>query len=189
MVRNVCSMFGMERSLGEILFALDLDSRCLHVRCTRLNQLARIALPHVIEIMEGIRNEEYQQVTNAASHLIGFGPGLTPSGDDFLASLIVSMSLSAKYLGIRESSLNKTTDRILAALEGRTNLIGQKLIEYASRGSVSEPMFNLVRAIFLSEQSLIQSTVDILGIGASSGRDSMLGIILGIYESIQLIKK
>ncbi len=188
-VIGICSMFDMQNSLGEILLALDLGLSRFSVREKKLNEMAEIALPHILRFMKGIRYMRFHELVNGASFLVGLGPGSTPSGDDFLASLMASMWLATNYLRADDAFLKEASSQILAQVKGRTNLLGEILIEYAAKGEVTEPVFNLVKAILLSENTLMERTVNVLRIGAYSGKDSLLGIVMGIYESLLLSKR
>lgn len=47
-------------------------------------------------------------------------------------------------------------------------------------------MFNLIKAILLLEKGLGEEIVNALKMGAHSGKDSLLRIVLGIYQSLYL---
>lgn len=71
-------------------------------------------------------------VGEAATKLVGLGPGLTPSGDDLLAGLLVG---TTRARGAVPTALGRAC---LAAARGRTTDIALARIGHAARGAIEE---------------------------------------------------
>lgn len=91
--------------------------------------------------------------------LLGLGLGLTPSGDDFLAGFILGEIITNKKI----LDINKLDFK-------RTNKISAFLLKQALEGNFSEDIIE-----FLTLDTLAIKKV--LNLGASSGSDTMLGLL------------
>jgi hypothetical protein len=109
--------------------------------------------------------------------IIGLGPGLTPSGDDFLAGF-TSIGAARRLQGGEIDSRGKNLARILLEeAEGRTTSISEAMFEDASRGEMSEPALLFVSSL-LREKDPRKSeayALEIASIGAFSGEDFLNG--------------
>ncbi len=109
--------------------------------------------------------------------IIGLGPGLTPSGDDFLAgftSVGVARGFREDKIGSRAQTLARI---LLKEAEGRTTSVSQAMFEDASRGEMSEPALLFVSSL-LREKDPRKSeayALEIASIGAFSGEDFLNG--------------
>ncbi len=115
--------------------------------------------------------------------LTGLGPGLTPSGDDFLGG----MMLALHALG-RESLARELFDAIRPCLGRRTNSVSAALLGAASEGFGSAGIHAALAAILRGDAAAMRSAVPALDrIGHSSGWDAMAGVaaVLGGWLDAQ----
>jgi hypothetical protein len=125
----------------------------------------------------------WSDILKAVQSIIGFGPGLTPSGDDFLAGFISTgiifgsicphINEFAKNIGtmVNNQSIGKTTN------------ISLSMLEDASNGEIAEPALNLVRSTLLTENvdQIKYFAEQVSSIGGSSGEDLFNGVATGIW--------
>jgi len=127
----------------------------------------------------------HHQVSDACRHaagLIGLGPGLTPSGDDFLVGLLSTFHMENSpgriYQGFGEE--------IVDIARTLTNEISYMALKQASKGRVRESITRLLHTITCGKQEeLILSLDKVLTIGSSSGTDIVYGMISGLEINIQ----
>ncbi|MBP1904621.1 hypothetical protein J2Z32_001244 [Paenibacillus turicensis] len=109
--------------------------------------------------------------TSTVSSLIGAGVGLTPSGDDFLQGMILFEAITEsggylKELVKQQLQHRSTTDVSLAYYEALFD------------GYVNAQWINLCAAILTeNEQQLIEAIKKIQAYGATSGNDSLVGVL------------
>ena len=103
--------------------------------------------------------------------LTGLGPGLTPSGDDFLAGFI---SAGHFFRGRRQFDFFLENAKINP---GATNLISAYYLEYALEGRVSETISNIVLSTAARDRALGSWLRVLLGAGATSGADTLYGVL------------
>jgi len=109
--------------------------------------------------------------------LVGFGPGTTPAGDDWLAGYHCAADLvSGRGPGNAEAALR---DEIRARL-GRTTATGRSLLTGALAGVPPRYLCALVEALAepcASDDELVDAVESALSHGASSGRDAVDGFL------------
>jgi Protein of unknown function (DUF2877) len=158
------------------------------------------AYPAIERLLEGARSRDLARAVDAARGLIGLGDGLTPSGDDLLVGF--SAGLRA-----RASPLDPKFAQACARLApGRTTRVAEVYLAGAARGEYSAGIHRLVRALGapaltaspiaglapappfdapppfdgrLGGTSLADEFTLALAWGASSGADTLLGLLLG----------
>jgi hypothetical protein len=117
-------------------------------------------------LLEGIRS------------LKGCGLGLTPSGDDFIAGLLIGLNLLQE---LRGQAFQPTADAVFGAAEG-DNIFSNTFLDLARRGLLFGRMKDLLFALMTgSEASVRRATGKLLAIGASSGADLATGFFLTVH--------
>jgi len=112
----------------------------------------------------------------------GLGRGLTPTGDDIVAGLINALFFINRFC-IEEEACCSDVLKWFRESVGRsqTTFISQKFLQWASSGRMGQEVLSLCDALLYGEESEVLSEGgSFLDIGATSGREIMLGIIMGL---------
>lgn len=130
-----------------------------------------------------LEKNDLTNALNTALSLVGLGPGLTPSGDDFLVGLftIINMKNSPlkKFLPLCQQIVEKSFYL--------TNEISYYALKQASISQIRESINNLLKELVHGEeQTIYQAANKVLAIGSSSGTDITLGMIAGLELTIKL---
>jgi hypothetical protein len=116
----------------------------------------------------------YKGGTEPVARLIGLGPGLTPSGDDFLAGVLVALSILDRS-ALRDS-LWQAVQPLVAALT--TDISGAHLTA-AAAGFGSAALHDLLNAVSAGDTSSIRGHLEaVAGIGHTSGFDGLAGAVI-----------
>ena len=119
----------------------------------------------------------FPTAASMARALCGRGPGLTPAGDDMLVGW---MALNWLLYGPR-SEVIAACQEILAVARRQTHLLSQCWLGYAARGCAALPICALLEAMAGNdERQLAAATRVVLSMGATSGRDLVRGIVMGV---------
>ena len=114
---------------------------------------------------------------SGARKLAGCGLGLTPSGDDFIAGMLIGLNVVRLLTGQSRRTLAK---RLLAAAEG-DNLLSNSFLELAHDGRVTEHMQAFVSALSRSPSAeLALKTRRIMAAGETSGADLLTGFVMTV---------
>jgi hypothetical protein len=109
---------------------------------------------------------------DAAADLIGFGPGLTPSGDDLIGG-----ALCALHAAGRIETANRLSAWALALARANTNRISRAHLECASQGECAEAVNDAIVALLSGEAANLDR---IHSIGHTSGWDALAGVSLAL---------
>jgi hypothetical protein len=132
-----------------------------------------------------IRRDVHQimngNLLNGVRNLKGCGLGLTPSGDDFIAGLLIGLNLLQQ---LRGQDYRKTADAVFETAKGG-NVFSNSFLDLARRGLFFGRMKGLILALMRdSEQAVRKSTEKLLAIGASSGADLGTGFFLTVRSQM-----
>jgi hypothetical protein len=106
--------------------------------------------------------------------LVGLGPGLTPSGDDFLVGMLVVLSLAGR------SDLVAAVDQVIRpTLEDGTGPISRLHLAAALNGESSERLHVMVNAVLAGDHDVVASRLVLISqVGHCSGWDTLAGAVM-----------
>lgn len=119
----------------------------------------------------------------AIESLIGFGYGLTPTGDDILCGLLVGLLFSHQWDLFGRVSF---VLRELLSGKDRTSIISKQFLKYATEGMFIEPIVNLYQHLSLN-QPINHLLNQIYEMGHTSGSDFLYGITIGLKRGGDVI--
>ncbi len=129
-------------------------------------------VPLLETLREALQEEDITRLKRAAQALAGLGIGLTPTGDDVLAGVMLRLHLEGRaYLTplLYEAAAPRTTRLsrafLAAARDGRVNAAWMRLLHVLHEGTADELNDALRR---------------VLAYGATSGVDMVLGFTRGV---------
>lgn len=116
----------------------------------------------------------------AAEGLVGLGPGLTPSGDDLLVGLLIGMQCRPPGAGGR-GFVAAWGAGLLAVADGTTD-VSRVYLAWAARGRATQRLRDVAEAIVRPRagDELARAVDAALNVGATSGADGLLGLLLGL---------
>lgn len=132
-------------------------------------------------IQAGLKRNS-QLILENARDLVGFGEGLTPSGDDFLGGFFFSIHC---LLEAYPDSLDMTGwnySDFLVNCQPRTNPISFNLLKDHAEGYAMDPLHRLAQALSVGEtiDQLLPHAEELVGVGHSTGWDILTGFLAGM---------
>lgn len=175
-LRCHCRNYGLTAILSED--SKKGENQSLASDTVMLVQTAKKCVPN---LLYATGNKQVGKAASALKPLIGLGPGLTPSGDDFIVGYLAGLWSTAGVERSRRSFLSSIGNWLANSLNG-TNEISRTYIRNAIEGEVSEPLAVLARRIAQGENmnDKKKSIEAALQVGSTSGTDGVLGLLLGI---------
>ncbi len=178
-LREVARSYGKLDGLG-LLIELSEDELHDTEVATTLDIVPRLALPHLLNLIQTIKTKDLDNLPESVQHLVGLGPGLTPSGDDFLIGLMLSMLFIARNFKLDIDHIIDVNETIISCIPGRTTSISEEFLFQAATGNANEPILNLIETLLTSNSAQVErATRTVLAIGGTSGTDTILGILFG----------
>jgi hypothetical protein len=137
------------------------------VRCVRLHQA-------VVE-------RDPARVASGLEGLLGWGPGLTPSGDDFIIGMLLALGRTQPRSVFSNELLEAATGMIEARAGGGTTAISASLLACAAAGEGDERLLALVDHIQTGEPGEVAARMAASSWGSTSGWDALAGISLAAH--------
>lgn len=147
-----------------------------------LNLWSERAIPVLRRSLDALRRGDRDWFGMLWSSLLGLGPGLTPSGDDFLIGFLAAHHLlSSPVLAVGETGPGMGEELVEEAGR-RTNKVGCQFLEYALKGIYSENIHHLFNVLQRSPHGEREkaAVAELLKSGHTSGTDTMIGVVFGL---------
>ena len=113
--------------------------------------------------------------------LIGLGPGLTPSGDDFLCGCLVALN----HCG-RADLAARLALQVLPIASHATHIISWAHLRAAAEGEAGQVLFDVLDSIVQGGAADLEPRLDaITAIGHSSGWDTLAGAVAALSASFR----
>ena len=131
-------------------------------------------------LLQATRDFQVEDAGTSIRLLIGLGPGLTPSGDDFLVGYLAGLWCTAGNSPSRTQFL-AALDAEISETARSTNEISRAYLRSAAKGHVSEPIAKLAQQLNQANNigNVRGATQAALQVGHTSGADGVLGLLLG----------
>ena len=129
---------------------------------------------------KGFQDQNMETCLEAASHLLGLGGGLTPSGDDWLAGFLLYQTRMQQTFAKQVPFLLKLGDKLLDLAYQKTTTISANRLSAAQRGWAEEPFLQVIDALFTGAKIPEELVALLTNFGHSSGVDTTLGIAAAI---------
>ncbi|HEX7737668.1 MAG TPA: DUF2877 domain-containing protein [Ktedonobacteraceae bacterium] len=155
----------------------ELDAELLRANARWLARFCQVQRPAMASATPEL--EEGETVLELAARICGRGPGLTPSGDDFLAGWLASC-----WLLYGPHPVFLAAGQRIAKIAGqRTNTLSQCWLACAVAGDVAYPIHALLASLLSNDRELLElAASNVLALGATSGYDLLQGVLAGIEQ-------
>jgi hypothetical protein len=140
----------------------------------------------IILLHERLQRTAKLPAPSAITSLLGAGSGLTPSGDDFIIGLLLSLNRWADTL-VPGQDLQELNEQVVEAAYQKTSLLSANLIECATRGQADERLINALDWLMSNTKQPSSCLDDLLNWGSSSGGDVFLGFTVSLSLQTDII--
>lgn len=133
----------------------------------------------VKRVLEGVQSMHAGEVIRGVKRLHGCGFGLTPSGDDFIAGLLIGFHCIQKMFN---QDLIKLISEVYEACSGG-NIFSRTFLYLAKEGLLFERVQKLMAAISASSAREVRvRTEHLLSVGETSGADLATGLLVAFAK-------
>lgn len=160
------------RIVAFLLGIIDTSQSVLDPHCLAHEGMVDFVSDGVIPVR---RSRTEARLSEAALRIVGLGSGFTPSGDDALGGFLAAYNSFAKSIGRAPILFD------FALLQGKTNWISAKLLDYMQRLILDEQMRQMIDSATIGgEDAPILALETLLPRGHTSGIDISAGAILAL---------
>jgi len=187
-----------------LLPLIDTVDQITNVKCDlkplELNYYCNFIQDIFVNLIQTFYAQDFKSALDLLPKFIGFGPGLTPSTDDFLLGMLGTLA----YDGACHSKIwggQGPIEVVYSFLEaanhvaqGRTTKVSEAMLKHGCRGKLDENYSQLLNLILVKPcnddnlKSIEEVVVKIIAHGSTSGSDYLLGVYaiqrLLIHKSI-----
>jgi hypothetical protein len=141
--------------------------------------LLRRARPCAVQLAEGLSQGDTSALLAGAEPLLGLGPGLTPSGDDFLGGFMGTALLA---LPDAAPLLQAAGHEMLRLAQTKTTLLSRAFLAHALRGALAPPLDALLATILeaAGRESVAREAHAATTLGHTSGTDMLAGMVFAL---------
>ena len=139
------------------------------------------AAPVAAALGDACRSLDSERATRHVDRLIGWGEGLTPAGDDFLIGLLAGLDACVPVNGRGRRFRNALT-AAFTGLTQRTTPIAAHYLRLAEGGHYNSSLIVLRNALLSEDDGAVVDAAlqRALAIGATSGADTVTGLLAGL---------
>mgnify|MGYP001228734375 CR=1 FL=1 len=113
----------------------------------------------------------------AVSALLGLGPGLTPSGDDFLGGMLIALYVCGK------KSVQKQLFTQVKSLLNSTGPVSRAHLKAAALGEGSHSLHQVLNMLLEGNETQLEPGIDAINqIGHTSGWDALAGVAVVLRQ-------
>lgn len=125
---------------------------------------------------EDVDSELERAARTAAVGLVGLGPGLTPSGDDLLAGMLVALRAAGRHETARHLG-----QWVSGVAPEATTAFSRAALTAAAEGHAAEAMADVIASILSGDDARLPQLIEpIAAIGHTSGWDMLAGVTLAL---------
>ena len=151
--------------------------------------ILRLARSAVSRLETSLAEGELAAALDAATHLVGLGLGLTPSGDDLLTGLILTLKIADQAPGSEVSGIDAFGQGVVERAVARTTRVSVEQLRYAARGEAEETIAEAVMALLWAWDPLQPAIEALLDTGSSSGADLLAGMCIASTHLPLLLRR
>ena len=162
-------------SLGESYSSFNINIKFKEV----LEEKYKFINERFYEFIDLVIQNNLDKISYSSKKLIGFGIGLTPSMDDFISGLMVSLVYLTKCYGFEISeAYNLNSEIIREGLEGTTR-VSSEMLTFSSLGKSSQLVKSLILALLCETEDyrILQKVKEAIDVGETSGTDTIFGFM------------
>ncbi len=160
--------------IASIIRFVDKDARD-YSQCT--NIYARFIMGDLCSFLETVEERKWDLALRQAELLVGFGPGLTPSCDDFLNAFLLSLYYDNLWHDRDDVEVQSFIEGVLNLARTRTTIVSYSMLKHASEGRASDSYLKILKTLSTPNLPELHLAIKrVLEFGATSGADFLFGI-------------
>ncbi len=140
----------------------------------------RTVFRRIESILRANTRREPHPVLAEMEGLLGYGRGLTPSGDDFVLGFLLAVTRWGRSLGYEKDAVEAYCTGLVRLADEKTTSLSRMFIRQAAMGRGDERHLAMIDGIMTGAPQEEVCLKYVLETGNSSGIDSFLGMVVGI---------
>jgi hypothetical protein len=130
---------------------------------------------HINQFLTGFTRWDVSKTIQPLQDLLGFGPGLTPLGDDYILGVLLCLNWWREISPIQ--GLEDLNQQMLEKAREETSSLSASLLTCAVSGRADERIITILNAYFSGRNFTSEDTSNLLSWGSSSGIAVLAGML------------
>ena len=134
---------------------------------------------HIPVIQKSLAKKDVSEIVSSLLPIMGLGRGLTPSGDDLIAGILLTLNRypAQVFPDLSRKELNLA---LIQNARQKTTRLSTNIIEQAATGVADERLLKALDNIMIGSNAIDASIQEICHLGHSSGADTLVGITIAL---------
>jgi len=175
--------------IGSVIYFFDEDilkSKHEENAYIERNHYVNFILERLERFINDYKNCDLSKIEESFIRIIGFGPGLTPSTDDFICGLFSASRNLCEFYDVSDSYLSILDEKLVDKLHLRTTRISEEMIRHCFQNNISRTYdVLLTNLLYESKEELDSSISKVIEFGNTSGTD----FLAGVYTACRLFEE
>jgi hypothetical protein len=183
-MENALNLYGKLYGLGPLINILSSELEDLKLsffqKCCSDKKYEFIRY-RFIRFIQTVAESDEKNVAEAAEKIIGFGQGLTPSMDDFISGLMVSLIYLGSFYKLDTSQIYNFNKELISKGINKTTKVSSEMLKHSCVGETNEAVRELMQVLLhvIDREKIIMALIKTINFGETSGSDTALGIYVG----------
>ncbi|MTI69063.1 MAG: DUF2877 domain-containing protein [Firmicutes bacterium] len=146
-----------------------------------MNEYSIFIIHRLEKFLKYISNNEIDKISDATKQIIGFGPGLTPSMDDLISGLMLSLVYLIDYYDLDNMKTLNINKLIISEVLNKTTRVSEEMLKSSSIGECMKDYRNFIISLLSDSngEELKEKFINAIKFGDTSGTDTICGIYFG----------
>jgi len=176
--------------IGAVVYFFDEDVLNSIIQGENLNIERNHYVNFILERLERFiydyKNCDFSRIEESFVKIIGFGPGLTPSVDDFICGLFSASRNLCEFYDVSDSYISVLGEMLIDKLHLKTTRISEEMIRHCFQNNISRTYDVLLTTLlYETKEELDASISKVIEFGDTSGTD----FLAGVYTACRLFEE
>ncbi|MGB3366553.1 MAG: DUF2877 domain-containing protein [Acidaminobacteraceae bacterium] len=150
------------------------------------NHYVNFILERLERFINDYKNCCFPKIEESFVKIIGFGPGLTPSVDDFICGLFSASRNLCEFYDVSDNYILELGEMLVKKLHLRTTRISEEMIRHCFQNNISRTYDVLLTTLlYETKEELDASISKVIEFGDTSGTD----FLAGVYTACRLFEE
>ncbi len=183
-MENLILRHGKLEGIAPILFnagKINEDYKLFSHINAEMNQYSIFIIHRLLKFLDDVSCYQIDRINNSAKQIIGFGPGLTPSMDDFISGLMLSLIYLSHYFSLDENKVLQLNKTIVNTALNKTTRVSEEMLKFSATGETTDTNREFIIALLSdsNEKEFVNKFMNVVRFGETSGTDTLCGIYFG----------
>lgn len=150
------------------------------------NLYTTLVFDRMINFMNKLMRGEIDEIWKYSGEIIGLGPGITPSSNDFLSGFMNTLVYGASFFELCTSKVYRFNEELLLSLDYDRDRISHYIMKSSIYGKTQKIVAEVISGVFsVEDEELFRSKLRaLINFGDITGTDILCGIYMG-YRTLQ----